>query len=66
MPRKTKVRIVGDPVLCDQICLVLLNKFDTDDPQHFDLAVGRDYSHSQASGKSIYIVVHKPRKEGSS
>ena len=66
MPRKTKVRIVGDPVLCDQVCLVLLNNFDTDDPQHFERAVGRDYSHSQAPGKSIYIVIKGSRKEASS
>lgn len=61
MARKTKVRIVGEPNLCDKVCEAILDHFDTEDPQYFDRAVDRDYAHSEALGKTIYIVIKKPR-----
>jgi hypothetical protein len=63
MPRKTKVRVAGDPALAKQVAKVVLDHFETErGAEVFDRAVGRDYSHTDAPGISIYIAVKKPKE----
>ena len=60
MARKTKIRIVGDPDLTTSIMMILSDFCEFEKaPQRLQRAVGRDYSHSQASGMTIYATVKK-------
>lgn len=64
MSRKTKVRIVGEPLLADKIMEVIVDHFElAEDTQRFDHAIGRDYAHSKAEGVTLYLVVNKPKEE---
>lgn len=64
MTRKTKVRIVGAPELSGKILAVLVQHFEFDKPAElYERAVGRDYSHSNAEGVTIYIGIKKPKPE---
>jgi len=61
--RKTKVRIVGDPELVEKIAKVLLDHFEVNrGPRRFPWAVGRDYSHNKAPGRTIYIDIKKEKE----
>jgi hypothetical protein len=65
MSRKTKVRIVGEPNLTAHIAQTLFDHYEFEKaPERYGRAVGRDTSHSDAPGSTIYITVKKP-KEGS-
>jgi hypothetical protein len=56
--RKTKVRIVGDPNLAAHIAHTLADHYEFEKaPERYDRAVGRDYSHSDAPGSTIYLVI---------
>jgi len=60
MTRKTKVRIVGDPNLSDKIVEALAQHFVFESKAaKYDRAVGRDYSHTNAPGCTIYIGIKK-------
>ena len=66
MTRKTKVRIVGDPALAAHIAQKLYDFYEFEKaPERFQRAVGRDYSHTNTPGVTIYITV-KGIKENSS
>ena len=59
MARKTKVRVVGDPDLASAVAVVLSDYFEFENaPERFQRAVGRDYSHSDAPGVTIYLTMH--------
>lgn len=63
MSRKTKVRIVGDPLLAEQVLKVVTDHFELVGlTRSFDRAVGRDYSHSDAEGMTIYLAINKPKE----
>jgi hypothetical protein len=58
MPRKTKVRIVGDPDLAAHIAQTLNDNYIFEKPpERFAKAVGRDYAHSDSAGVTIYMTV---------
>jgi hypothetical protein len=60
MARKTKIRVVGDPDLASQVIMILSDFCEFEKaPQRLQRAVGRDYSHSQASGATIYATLKK-------
>jgi hypothetical protein len=62
--RKTKVRVVGDPSLCSKVSEVILEHFEvTKKPRKFDRAVGRDYSHSDASGCTTYFDIKREKEK---
>jgi len=58
--RKTKVRIVGDPEICEQVAEVIANHFVIAPIQRFDTT---PYRYAKSPGKSIYITVTR-KKEG--
>jgi len=63
--RKTKVRIVGDPELASHIAMLLSDFYEFEKaPERYQRAVGRDYSHSEGPGVTIYITVKKPTLAG--
>lgn len=60
MTRKTKVRIVGEPNLASHIALTLASHYEFEKaPERYQRAVGRDDSHTDAPGCTIYCVVKK-------
>lgn len=60
--RKTKVRIVGDPVLVHRIAEALHSFFELESgPTYYPTAVGRDINHSDAPGETCYIAVKRMR-----
>lgn len=58
--RKTKVRIVGDPELARIVAHIIANNFEIGKRELFDRAVGRDYSHTNAPGVTVYLEILKP------
>jgi hypothetical protein len=64
MARKTKVRIVGEPNLASHIALKLADFYEFEKPpERYQRAIGRDYSHSDAEGITIYITVKGLKKQ---
>jgi len=59
MPRKTKIRIAGEPELCEKIATVIQRFFKIEARQEFEVAIGRDTSHTTLQGKTIYLNVEK-------
>jgi hypothetical protein len=58
--RKTKVRIVGDPELARIVARIIAYNFEIGQRDLFDKAVGRDYSHTDAPGVTIYLEIKRP------
>jgi len=59
-PRKTKVRIVGDPLLVDKVAEALETYFETDrkERKDFDIGAGRPEA-SNKPIKTTYLTILK-------
>jgi hypothetical protein len=56
--RKTKVRIVGDPELAQQVMLCIQKHFEVD-VRRFDRT---PYRYAKSPGISYYVTIKKPKR----
>ena len=62
--RKTKVRIVGEPNLSAHIAQSLAELYELEKaPERYQKAVGRDYSHCEEEGVTIYMTIKGLKKQ---